>query len=98
MITLQCPDCQCRIKADIDMDPGQEFWCHGMRSTLHRPIRLTGADRVRRRQADGGPYYHPTCGFCQEQQAAGVTFFPSHFAMDGCQSGQRNHCTCDLCF
>ena len=25
-------------------------------------------------------------------------FFPAHFAAEGCESGKRNHCTCDVCW
>lgn len=35
------------------------------------------------------------CKYCQENRN---TMEPSHFASDRCESGKRNHCTCDTCF
>lgn len=34
------------------------------------------------------------CAFCQENKGK---MHPPHFASPNCESGQRNHCTCDLC-
>lgn len=34
------------------------------------------------------------CSTCERFGSAG----PSHFAMSGCRSGGRDHCTCDSCF
>ena len=38
------------------------------------------------------------CKYCDDMRARGATFFPSHDASRNCQSGGRNHCTCDTCF
>jgi len=40
------------------------------------------------------------CSFCDHMRAdwGPGGFFPSHTAMRGCESGKRNHCTCDTCF
>lgn len=34
------------------------------------------------------------CSTCERDGPAG----PSHYAMPGCRSGGRDHCTCDTCF
>lgn len=36
------------------------------------------------------------CVFCAKFKA--TDFFPPHDASDRCESGKRNHCTCDTCF
>lgn len=38
------------------------------------------------------------CGYCERQRDKQETFFPSHWASDRCESGKRNHCSCDACF
>lgn len=38
------------------------------------------------------------CAFCQAEKARGNTFYPNHFASPRCESGGRNHCSCDTCF
>lgn len=43
----------------------------------------------------------PDCPGCQSRYAAEdptMVFAPHHKASDRCQSGKRNHCTCDTCF
>lgn len=35
------------------------------------------------------------CKACQENKGK---FYPHHFASNSCESGKRNHCTCDICF
>lgn len=35
------------------------------------------------------------CAFCQENKGK---MHPPHFASPRCESGKRNHCTCDVCF
>lgn len=35
------------------------------------------------------------CSYCQEMKGK---MHPSHFASFNCESGKRNHCTCDACF
>lgn len=42
--------------------------------------------------------YVDGCSYCQRERTVHATFFPSHFASARCQSGQRNHCTCSICF
>jgi hypothetical protein len=42
--------------------------------------------------------YYTACSYCMSEYHAGGTWFPSHYAMASCQSGGRNHCTCDTCF
>lgn len=36
------------------------------------------------------------CKYCQENKNSYM--FPNHFASNRCESGKRNHCTCDVCF
>ena len=38
------------------------------------------------------------CAYCDSCLASGETMFPSHDAYRGCESGKRNHCTCDMCW
>lgn len=38
------------------------------------------------------------CSFCQREKARGNSFYPNHKASTRCESGGRNHCTCDTCF
>lgn len=51
-----------------------------------------------------GDAYSPTaiyvdgCGYCDGEKERDSWFFPNHFASSRCQSGKRNHCTCDTCF
>lgn len=42
--------------------------------------------------------YIDECTYCDDERTNRSTFFPNHFASTRCQSGQRNHCTCDTCF
>lgn len=42
--------------------------------------------------------YIDGCSYCDNEKAKEETFFPWHFAGAFCQSGRRNHCTCDSCF
>ncbi len=42
--------------------------------------------------------YVDGCSYCDREKERGSWFFPDHFAMNSCQSGKRNHCTCDGCF
>lgn len=36
------------------------------------------------------------CSTCD--QFRGETLKPPHMAASGCESGKRDHCTCDVCF
>lgn len=36
------------------------------------------------------------CNYCIENR--GQMMMPPHFASLRCESGKRNHCTCDVCF
>lgn len=38
------------------------------------------------------------CAYCDSLRATGETFHPRHDASARCESGGRNHCTCDTCF
>lgn len=38
------------------------------------------------------------CKYCDDERLAGSTFHPRHNASPRCESGGRNHCTCDTCF
>lgn len=38
------------------------------------------------------------CSFCKEQMNNNNNFFPPHDPSPGCESGKREHCTCDTCF
>jgi len=55
-----------------------------------RPIGLSRArriaDAIREVQA---------CEFCAETEGQPA---PRHFASERCESGRRNHCSCDVCF
>ncbi len=42
--------------------------------------------------------YVDGCGECAGYRERKVQFFPNHYASERCQSGKRNHCTCDTCF
>lgn len=48
------------------------------------------------RQHDGS--YDPNCTGCTFERDRGNTFYPRHKASDRCESGKRNHCSCDACF
>lgn len=39
--------------------------------------------------------YDPDCDYCIAHYKK---FAPSHYASKFCESGGRNHCTCDICF
>ena len=38
------------------------------------------------------------CEYCDNMRAEGTSFHPNHSASQRCESGGRNHCTCDRCF
>lgn len=38
------------------------------------------------------------CLYCDEHRRRGDKFLPPHDASERCESGKRNHCTCDVCF
>jgi hypothetical protein len=42
--------------------------------------------------------FNGVCGIDGCGYASKGGFEPDHFAMSGCRSGRRNHCTCDGCF
>lgn len=55
-------------------------------------------DGVRRRQRhliENGTW-DPDCTYCRQHTPGEM--MPSHTASPRCQSGGRNHCTCDTCF
>lgn len=39
--------------------------------------------------------YCLNCEYCLNTYNS---FVPKHFASSQCESGKRNHCTCDICF
>jgi hypothetical protein len=51
-------------------------------------------------------YNLPSCKKTRRHKVAGCPscdrekgdFHPSHDASESCESGKRNHCTCDTCF
>jgi len=55
-------------------------------------LRLTAKEAVDKARQDE----IANCEYCKKIAASG--FGPSHFASANCQSGRRNHCTCDTCF
>ena len=44
------------------------------------------------------PRYAEGCETCEGYKERGLTTHESHYASPRCQSGHRNHCTCDTCF
>lgn len=40
------------------------------------------------------------CSYCQREKAErrGTSPMPNHFASPNCESGKRDHCTCDTCY
>ena len=38
------------------------------------------------------------CSLCDRARETGDPAMPSHTAKERCQSGRRNHCTCDTCY
>jgi hypothetical protein len=36
------------------------------------------------------------CQYCQDHK--NDSMMPPHKASDHCESGKRNHCTCDICY
>jgi len=38
------------------------------------------------------------CKYCQDCKEKGETLMPPHFAKLRCESGGKEHCTCDICF
>jgi hypothetical protein len=59
----------------------------------HLGLEDQGATYARRKKAEPGE-----CAYCDRERAAGNEFHPSHDASDRCESGKREHCSCDTCF
>lgn len=38
------------------------------------------------------------CKYCDGERQRQNAFFPPHDASHRCESGKREHCTCDTCF
>lgn len=38
------------------------------------------------------------CNYCDREIAKGNKHYPRHEASSGCESGKRNHCTCEVCW
>jgi hypothetical protein len=57
----------------------------------------THAERLARLEADGR--IDPKCAGCREwYERDAYPYVPSHNASKSCESGKRNHCTCDRCW
>lgn len=71
---------------------------------LSRAWRVIRGLRNRELRKDGAGFvlYDSACLGCQDLYVDGPdgerSFGPRHEASPGCQSGRRNHCTCDSCF
>lgn len=48
---------------------------------------------ARRHRAEPGQ-----CATCDREALADNDFHPAHDASPRCESGGRNHCSCDICF
>ncbi len=48
--------------------------------------------RLRHKAAPG------ECAYCDREREARNDFHPSHDASPRCESGRRDHCSCDTCF
>lgn len=76
--------------------------CDGM-SELDKVRALRAMERLDKRnalkRAQGQPRRR-TIESCQSciDYAARTDHFPWHDASSGCESGKREHCTCDICF
>ena len=38
------------------------------------------------------------CEYCDDQRLLDIGFHPPHNASPRCESGGKNHCSCDICF
>lgn len=68
-------------------------------TTTPRQEAQTGDEWRARNQANGN--YDPNCVGCEERKTAinpWSVFAPNHKASSGCESGKREHCTCNYCF
>lgn len=46
-----------------------------------------------RQKADPGE-----CAYCDSLRERGESFHPPHDVSSNCESGRRDHCSCDRCF
>jgi hypothetical protein len=51
------------------------------------------APRKRRHKVPAGE-----CKYCDAERAEENEHHPSHDASERCESGKRNHCSCDACW
>lgn len=58
-------------------------------SEERKPIKQPG----RRHKAPEGE-----CKYCDDERVDGNDFHPAHDASNNCESGKRQHCSCDTCF
>ena len=68
---------------------------------LYRRGEATPEDVLAATAAATAPHISPFvdgCSACDTIKTAPSQFGPRHFASDRCESGKRNHCTCDTCF
>jgi hypothetical protein len=49
-------------------------------------------------QKAGRVIYFDSCRYCVSEFLKGNKHFPPHNASLLCESGKRNHCTCDVCW
>lgn len=71
---------------DLERLPSGTFDGTGVRA------RVVGFYKSRKKAGPG------ECSRCDEFRAQGEDFHPNHYASSRCESGGRNHCTCDVCF
>ena len=55
-------------------------------------VAFGGAARRRHKLPEG------ECSTCDSERKAGSDFHPPHDASPRCESGGRDHCSCDTCF
>lgn len=53
-------------------------------------------ERIKAQKTNRDPNFDVECAYCRDNYQSPLS--PSHKAMASCQSGGRNHCTCDCCF
>lgn len=61
-------------------------------------VRVVGTGSLGSAVTYRGSVYVVDCAYCVAQLRERESFFPPHSARASCQSGCRDHCTCDTCF
>lgn len=64
----------------------------------HTPEEWEALTRDERQVAMGRLAPVGECVSCDRARESSDTMAPRHTASDRCQSGKRNHCTCDTCY